>query len=337
MQRFRNILLAIEGESRADDALDRAAALACRNRAKLTIARTRPAMPPELLRLTLPIEPESLLQLAADQHLAEIEQLAQPWRKHLCIDTKVLWGTPFLEIIREVLTQEHDLVIVPAANAHSLGSPFFASTSRHLMRKCPCPVWVLNPATRGVPYKTVLAAVEVLARDDKHRSLNRDIMKLATSLARMETSELHVIHAWRPWTHTTFQLENGYSRQFTYDTAVQSEQEHRRALDELIEKSDIDGLIVHKHLVYGDSGESIADTAAGLPADVIVMGTVCRTGIPGFFIGNTAEAVLNHVKCSVLTVKPAGFVTPVQRPWAERGEEKSEEEAWWSRIPSTND
>jgi len=46
--------------------------------------------------------------------------------------------------------------------------------------------------------------------------------------------------------------------------------------------------------------------------DLIVMGTVGRTGIPGLFIGNTAETVLRQVDCSVLTVKPWGFVTPVR-------------------------
>ncbi|MDJ0891306.1 MAG: universal stress protein, partial [Gammaproteobacteria bacterium] len=40
--------------------------------------------------------------------------------------------------------------------------------------------------------------------------------------------------------------------------------------------------------------------------------TVGRTGIPGFFIGNTAENLLSQVECSVLTVKPSGFVTPVE-------------------------
>ncbi len=47
-------------------------------------------------------------------------------------------------------------------------------------------------------------------------------------------------------------------------------------------------------------------------ADLLVMGTVCRTGVPGFFIGNTAEDVLQQVDCSVLAVKPKGFVTPVK-------------------------
>ncbi len=46
-------------------------------------------------------------------------------------------------------------------------------------------------------------------------------------------------------------------------------------------------------------------------AVLLVMGTVCRTGVPGFFIGNTAERVLQHLDCSLLAVKPKGFETPV--------------------------
>jgi len=41
------------------------------------------------------------------------------------------------------------------------------------------------------------------------------------------------------------------------------------------------------------------------------MGTVGRTGIPGLIMGNTAESILNNIGCSVLAVKPPGFVSPV--------------------------
>ena len=34
-------------------------------------------------------------------------------------------------------------------------------------------------------------------------------------------------------------------------------------------------------------------------------------GIAGLFIGNTAETVLSGVRCSVLAIKPRGFVSPV--------------------------
>ena len=45
--------------------------------------------------------------------------------------------------------------------------------------------------------------------------------------------------------------------------------------------------------------------------NLLVMGTVARTGIPGLVIGNTAETVLRDARCSVLAVKPPGFETPV--------------------------
>jgi nucleotide-binding universal stress UspA family protein len=45
--------------------------------------------------------------------------------------------------------------------------------------------------------------------------------------------------------------------------------------------------------------------------DLIVMETVSRAGIAGLLIGNTAEKILHQVDCSVLTVKPDGFVSPV--------------------------
>ncbi len=46
-------------------------------------------------------------------------------------------------------------------------------------------------------------------------------------------------------------------------------------------------------------------------ADVVVMGTVGRTGIAGFLMGNTAEAVLRELRGSVFAVTPPRFVTRV--------------------------
>ena len=46
--------------------------------------------------------------------------------------------------------------------------------------------------------------------------------------------------------------------------------------------------------------------------DILVMGTVARTGIQSFVIGNTAENVLQKVTCSLLALKPNGFVSPVK-------------------------
>ena len=46
-------------------------------------------------------------------------------------------------------------------------------------------------------------------------------------------------------------------------------------------------------------------------SDLLVMGTIARTGIAGFIVGNTAERLLPRIPCSVLAIKPEGFVSPV--------------------------
>lgn len=65
------------------------------------------------------------------------------------------------------------------------------------------------------------------------------------------------------------------------------------------------------HFREGEPERVIPEVARETDAEVVVMATVGRTGVPGLIIGNTAEAVLNRIDCSVLAVKPASFVTPV--------------------------
>ena len=63
---------------------------------------------------------------------------------------------------------------------------------------------------------------------------------------------------------------------------------------------------------FAEAGALIPELALAKAIDLIVMGTVSRAGIAGLLIGNTAEKVLQQVDCSMLTVKPEGFVTPVK-------------------------
>lgn len=66
------------------------------------------------------------------------------------------------------------------------------------------------------------------------------------------------------------------------------------------------------HLVRGNARDDIPALAARLGVNLLVMGTVARNGIEGLIIGNTAEVILNGIYCSVLAVKPDGFVSPLE-------------------------
>lgn len=45
---------------------------------------------------------------------------------------------------------------------------------------------------------------------------------------------------------------------------------------------------------------------------MLVMGTVARTGVAGFFMGNTAENISQRISCSLFALKPKGFISPVK-------------------------
>jgi len=81
-------------------------------------------------------------------------------------------------------------------------------------------------------------------------------------------------------------------------------------LDRLLDAYPYDKRTVH--LVKGQAGDVIPDLTESLEVDLVVLGTVGRTGVPGLLIGNTAEKILNALDCSVFTLKPEGFETPIQ-------------------------
>ncbi len=83
------------------------------------------------------------------------------------------------------------------------------------------------------------------------------------------------------------------------DRAILQEFEKRRDLvDSLLKKHSVSPRLVH--LPKGEAIPAITELVKNLGVDLLVMGTVCRTGIPGFIIGNTAEQILKAVECSTL-------------------------------------
>ena len=65
------------------------------------------------------------------------------------------------------------------------------------------------------------------------------------------------------------------------------------------------------HLREGMSEAVIKQAITELNVDVLVMGSVARSGIPGLLIGNKAEKLFTTINCTVLTIKPDGFISPV--------------------------
>ena len=83
-------------------------------------------------------------------------------------------------------------------------------------------------------------------------------------------------------------------------------------LDEFLKTQGSDAQHENVFLLKGESSLVIPQFVQEKDADLLVMGTVARSGITGVVMGNTAERILDRVQCAVLAVKPAGFVCPIK-------------------------
>jgi universal stress protein E len=317
LKRFSNILLIADTDTDYLAALRTAVTLAKNNQARLTVCAVIDTIPADLQMAITAVTPAELCDIAVEEKrdwLAEIVKAVT--ENGVSIEMTVLVGKPFIEIIRQVLRNGHDLIVKCAEGSTSLRDMLLGVTDMHLMRKCACPVWIIKPSEHP-HYRRILAAVDQDPEDAVKDVLNRQILEMSTSLALMEASELHIVHVWRLLGEAHY-ARAGIS-EAEIDAMVTEETSKRRQwLKDLVNrygaKVDKDVLDVPEsqlHVIDGGAKHHIATKARDLDVDLVVMGTVAHAGIAGFFMGNTAESTLTQLNCSVLTIKPPGFVSPV--------------------------
>ena len=306
MKRFKNISLIYECDQ---PTLERAALLAKENHARLTIVHAIKEFPNSWHHLYVDDKPVDVKKLVMEDQQERLDKIASSVHSlGVHPKTRLLEGEPFVEIIRDVIENHRDLVIMTVDKKPGWREFFFGNTVSAMMRDCPCPVLALKPKEQK-GFKKILVAVDPVLVGDSHDTLNKVILDLASSLAELEDAELHVVHAWRLVGETMLRGRFAIPKA-DVDRAVQLEFEKRRSLlEDVLKKNSVSS--EHVHLPKGDTVHAIPELVKELGADLLVMGTVCRTGIPGFIMGNTAEQVLGAVECATLTVKPEGFVSPV--------------------------
>ena len=321
MHRFRNILVAIDGDQSSRGVLAHAARLAKQHGASIKLIAVVDDLP-WYTRLTLATAKELQGLLVRDRAEA-LQRLAEPLGQDgVATSTGVLRGRRHIEMIREVLRGGHDLLMKEAEPNENV---LFGSTDMQLIRTCPCPAWFVKPDHGDRPFSQIVASVDPAPPADetdllhikedlapKDAALDAKILELAGSLASSYGAELHVLHAWSAAGEELLRgdarLVHGQVDRYVEDSRVEA----KKALEQLLaEFPDESGRRI-VHLLKGTPADVIANFAKAGHVDLIVMGTVARTGIPGLLIGNTAEAILQRVDCSVLAIKPDQFVSPVK-------------------------
>lgn len=309
MKRFKNILVIVREESNLarNLAVERAIDLARANKAKLTVMDIVDSPKALVSQFNAILKPDEIAQALLKKRTRTLTELADELADDIDVSVVVKVGKGFLEIIRRVVLEEHDLLIKMANNQQSN----FDSSDFHLMRKSPCPVWLLK-AEGAKKCEKILATIDLnLESDEQDKTLNHAIMQLANSLAKMENSELHMLSCWSLYgeealRHSSF---SKISDEELQELITNEEKAYAELQSEIIAR--YEGVTIHPHLIKAHPADAIPKFASENAIDTVVMGTVARSGIPGFFIGNTAETILHGISASVITLKPQGFETPI--------------------------
>ena len=309
MSKYQNILVAIDPQQDDKPAIRRAVYLNQRLGGRITAFLPIYDFSYEMTTLLSPDERTTMRKGVVSQRTEWIRDQAQSYLDAgVQIDIKVIWhNRPYEAIIQEVLNGGHDLVLKMAHQHDRLQAVVFTPTDWHLLRKCPCPVWMVKDQPWPEGGRAVVA-VNLASEEPHHDPLNTKLVRETLELADMVNhTEVHLVGAY-PITPINIAIELPDFDPSVYNDAIRGQ--HLLAMKALRQKFGIDEKFTH--VDKGLPEEVIPDLADHLDAGVVVLGTIGRTGLSAAFLGNTAEQVIDHLRCDLLAIKPDGYASPVE-------------------------
>ncbi len=214
-------------------------------------------------------------------------------------------GSGWEQITRKVIRDHHDLVIIGTRAHTAIGRTLFGTTATKLLRYCPCPVWVTKPGLREEKELDILVA-------DDLGDVGFRCLALAIKGGQYFPTRTHVLHVIEGESSGWFQSKIDPEKLAAYQQQKKAEVEQK--IEERLSQLDYRTLQlgVQVYIAFGAPDQQILNVIKEHDIDVLIMGTKVRTGLGGMFIGNTAERLLPQIPCSLLAVKPPGFVCEIK-------------------------
>lgn len=212
---------------------------------------------------------------------------------------------PYNAIVRRAHATHADLVIA-ATQGHRFGARLvLRNTDWELIRHCPVPL-LLVKSPRPYYKPVVLAAVDPFHAHAKPADLDTRLLRAAGQFAQLLNGKVHVFHAYKPLlTVDTVPLAAAPPVMLPPAAEEARGEEVRRVVNSLAQSVGIPR--TRRHIHMGEVAAELRAVTRRTGTALVVMGAVSRSAVARFFIGNTAERVLDKLGCDVLIVKPSGF------------------------------
>lgn len=126
---------------------------------------------------------------------------------------------------------------------------------------------------------------------------SKKAIETGIEIARISGAELYAVYVIIPAAHSL--------RDFGWERAAMEHfrAEGERATTFVEEAAKTANVKVESVLLEGNPAEKIIEFAEQNSVDIIVMGTLGKTGLDRFLLGSVAENVIRHSKTPVLVVK----------------------------------
>lgn len=308
MAMYQNILVAIDPNQDDQPALRRAVYLVQRNGGCIKAFLPIYDLSYDMTTLLSPEERSLMRKGVINQRTTWISELCRSYIDvNIPIEIKVVWhNRPYEAIIQEILHAKHDLLLKMAHQHSRLEFLIFTPVDWHLLRKCPCPVWIVKDKPWPENAKTVVAVNLSSGEKAYHQALNIKLVQKAQELVTyLDSTEIHIISAY-PVMPINVSVEIADFDPNLYNDAIRAQ--HLIAIKALRQKFSMDEK--YTHVEKGLPEQVIPALSEQLQAGIVILGTLGRTGISAAMIGNTAENVIDHLKCDLLVIKPDEFVCP---------------------------
>ena len=307
MEKYQNILVIIDPTTHEQKALRRAIELAAHTKAVITAFVSIFDFSYEMTTMLSSDEREVMRKSVINDREIWLEDVIGGMQTHdITIKNKVIWhNRPFEAIIEQVINEKHEIVIKGTHQHDKLKSVIFTPTDWHLLRKCPSPVLLVKDH-QWPENGNILAALNVGSDESEHQSLNHKITEEAVNLSKIIHANVHLVNSF-PGTPVNITIEIPEFNSSQYNDSML--QHHKDAMTEHAAKFDIKP---ENTMVEEGLPEDVIDRVSRrLDAELVILGTIGRTGLSAALIGNTAEHVIDRLNCDVLALKPEGYVSPL--------------------------
>ncbi|KZN61590.1 universal stress protein UspE [Pseudoalteromonas luteoviolacea] len=306
MDKIKRILTVIDPTKEQQNSLERSISLAKKTGAQITAFLSIYDFSYEMTTMLSKEEREAMRLAVIKDREEWINELITDY-VGLDIKAKVVWhNRPYEAIIEEVLNAQFDIVIKSTHQHDTLKSVIFTPTDWHLIRKCPTPVLLVKDQA-WPEHGEIIAAVNAVSDNEQHQTLNKRIIKDALFICDLADASLSLVNTY-PATPVNIAIEIPEFNPSQYSEAVKKHHE-----DETWSLANEFNIAKETCIVEEGLPEDVIPAIAQKKsAELVVIGTVGRTGLSAALIGNTAEHVIDSLDCDVLALKPDGYKSPLE-------------------------